>query len=111
MGALFQRYRAYTESITIYLQGEKLYPTIFSVNLADSYYFERNYDEAIRYYLIALENNIGHQNLSNSRIRNIIKDSPKSVATLVEHFGSDSSKIQITNINKSIIDEIGRAHV
>ena len=104
MGALFQRYRAYTESITIYLQGEKLYPTIFSVNLADSYYFERNYDEAIRYYLIALENNIGHQNLSNSRIRNIIKDSPKSVATLVEHFGSDSSKIQITNINKSIID-------
>lgn len=104
MGRLFQRYRAYDESVTIYLQGDKLYPTVFSVNLGDSYYFQRNYNEAIRHYLIALENKVGHQSLSNSRIRNIIKDSPDSVIVLIEHFGTDSSKIQITKDNKSIID-------
>lgn len=104
MGRLFQRYRAYDESVTIYLQGDKLYPTVFSVNLGDSYYFQRNYNEAIRHYLIALENKVGHQSLSNSRIRNIIKDSPESVVVLIEHFGTDSSKIQITKENKSIID-------
>lgn len=104
MGRLFQRYRAYDESVTIYLQGDKLYPTVFSVNLGDSYYFQRNYNEAIRHYLIALENKVGHQSLSNSRIRNIIKDSPNSVVTLIEHFGTDSSKIQITKDNKSVID-------
>lgn len=104
VGSLFQRYRAYNESATIYLQGDKLYPNVFSVNLGDSYYFQRNYNEAIRHYLIALENKIGHQSLSNSRIRNIIKDSPESVVILIEHFGTDSNKIQITKENKSIIN-------
>lgn len=104
LGSLFQRYRAYSQAIDIFLAGEKLYPQNFSFELAESYYFEREYNEAISYYLLALEGNSGFKSISNSRISNIIKESPNSILTLMDYFGTDSNKLQITKENLSIIN-------
>ena len=104
LGNLFQKYRAYNQSTDILLEGEKKYPNDFSFELADSYYFSRDYDRALNYYLIALENNIGSKNLINSRIRNIINQAPKSITGLIDYFGTDSINIQITKDNKSVIN-------
>lgn len=104
IGSLFQRYRAYSQTTAIFLVGEKLYPTKFSFDVADSYFFERNYDKALKYYLIALENKVGNVSLTNSRISSIIKESPKSILTLIDYFGSETDKIIITKDNTAIIN-------
>lgn len=104
MGNLFQRYRAYGQSIDILLAGDELFPHQFSFEIADSYYFDRNYSDALKFYLKALEHDVGSSNLINSRIRNIIKQSPNSITALIEHFGTDSDLIEVTKDNKSTID-------
>ncbi len=103
-GSLFQRYRAYSEATQIFLSGDKLYTKKFSIDIAESYYYERDYDEAIKYYLSALENNVGSKSLGNSRISNIIKVSPNSILTLIDYFGTDSDKLRISKDNLSIIN-------
>jgi hypothetical protein len=104
MGKLFQRYRAYEESIDIFLIGDQLFPHKFAFELADSYYFARNYSQALNYYLLALEHDKASKNLINSRIRNILKNDPSSISVLIDHFGNDSEEIEITKDNQAIID-------
>lgn len=104
LGSLFQRYRGNSQATELFLAGEKLYPKQFPFELADSYYFERDYEEAIKYYLISLENNIGHKSLINSRISSIIREAPNSILALIDYFGTDNDKLQITKDNLSIIN-------
>ncbi len=106
LGSLLQRYRAYPQASEIFQAGDKLYPNQFAYDIAESYYFERNFDSAIRYYLIAIENNIGNKSQSEYKIRRIITESPDSILTLIEYFGTDSDKIQIpkNNVSTSIVN-------
>lgn len=69
LGSLLQRYRAYPQASEIFQAGDRLYPNQFAYDIAESYYFERNFDSAIRYYLIAIENNIGNKSQSEYKIR------------------------------------------
>ncbi|MBI9031450.1 hypothetical protein JEZ13_05565 [bacterium] len=104
IGMIFKKYRAYSEAIDIYLEAIEPYPKEFTFDLADSYYFNRDFENALRYYLLSLEDSVGNANLINSRIRNIILQSPTSISVLINHFGDDSSKIEITKENKTIMD-------
>ncbi len=109
IGDLFQRYRAYQQAVNIYTRANELFPFKFSFELADSYYFDRNYPQALTYYLQALEHDISSKNLINSRIGSIIKQDPNSISVLMKHFGTDPEHIVITKDNKSIIDVYAQA--
>ncbi len=101
---LFTRYRAYVESIELYKIANNKFPGKFNLNIADSYYYIKDYSQALLYYFKVIEKESRYIGIVNMRIKNMIIHDSAIIEDVIKYFGDDIDSIIIDNNNKKVFN-------
>lgn len=101
---LFKRYRAYNEAVILLKQGQEIFPNKFNRSLADCYYFEKKYIEAIKNYLTLVKEKSSNYYLVKSRISSILKENSSLIQVIIDFYGNEIYSLDINKDNKRYFD-------